>query len=123
MLPQPFDEIEVVEQLPRVVARFLVKAHWEVPSRHDSGDGTAVALTSDSGYFWFFDASNVEVGVKVLNACSPDGGHHWVFAGGLTNAGVTLTVTDMKTLAVQTYTNAGGTPFAPIQDTSAFACP
>ena len=87
------------------------------------GGGTAISLTSDSGYFWFFDARNIEVVVKVLSACTPGGGHHWVFAGGLTNVAVTLTVTDTQTLAVQTYTNPAGTAYAPIQDTSALACP
>ena len=30
-----------------------------------------VPLTSDSGYFWFFDADNIELVVKVLDACTP----------------------------------------------------
>jgi streptogramin lyase len=104
--------------------RFQVRAHWEAAAQATTGDGTAVPLTSDSGYFWFFDSANVEVVVKVLNACSAEGGHYWVFAGGLTNIFVTLTVTDTQTLAVRTYTNPAGTAFRPIQDTAAFStCP
>ena len=77
----------------------------------------------DTGYFWFFEASSVEVVVKVLDGC-PLNAHSWVFAGGLTNVGVTLTVTDTQTGAVKTYTNPPDTALAPIQDTSAFAtCP
>jgi len=103
--------------------RFQVQAHWENPSTGSSGDGGAVSLSADSGYFWFFDAGNVEVIVKVLNACSLDG-KFWVFAAGLTDVGVTLTVTDAQTLAAKTYTNTAGTAFQPVQDTSAFAtCP
>ena len=51
-----------------------------------SGTGTAVPLTSDTGYFWFFGSSNVEAVIKVLNACSLNQ-RFWVFAGGLIQAG------------------------------------
>ena len=82
-----------------------------------------MSLTEDTGYFWFFEASSVEVVVKVLDGC-PLNAHSWVFAGGLTNVGVTLTVTDTQTGVTKTYTNPADTPFAPIQDTTAFAtCP
>ncbi|MEP6769608.1 MAG: hypothetical protein ABJC61_13125 [Acidobacteriota bacterium] len=48
----------------------------------------------------------------------------WVFAGGLTNVEVTLTVSDLHTGAVRTYRNPLGTAFQPLQDTAAFAtCP
>lgn len=61
---------------------------------------TPVQLTGDTGYFWFFNASNVELVVKVLDACHF--GRFWVFAGGLTNVDVDLTVTDTATGAVKT---------------------
>jgi lysyl endopeptidase len=101
--------------------RFAVSATWRT---HDSnGAGTAVRLTDDTGYFWFFGSSNVEAVVKVLNACSFSS-KFWVFAGGLTNVNVVLTVIDTKTGTTKTYTNPIDTAFQPIQDTSAFAtCP
>lgn len=102
-------------------ARFLVSADWQ-KSTGENGHGNAVPLTADTGYFWFFGASNVEMVVKVLDACAVDG-HQWVFAGGLTNVAVTLTVRDTQTGTVQTYRSPQGTAFAPIQDTAAFACP
>jgi DNA-binding beta-propeller fold protein YncE len=102
--------------------RFRVEVAWRTPDGR-SGPGHAVRLTEDSGYFWFFGAENVELLVKVLDGCAL-GGHHWVFAGGLTNVETTLTVTDTRTGAVRTYRNPQGTPFAPLQDTAAFpACP
>ena len=82
----------------------------------------AVSLTPDTGYFWFFDASNVEVVVKVLNGCSTNG-HYWFFASGLTNVGVQLEVTDTVTGAMKPYSNPSGTAFQPVQDTAAFPCP
>ena len=101
-------------------ARFRVRATWTA-SDQTSGPGHAVPLTADSGYFWFFDSSNVELIVKVLEGCGTNG-HRWVFASGLTNVLVTLTVTDIVTGTTKTYTNPQGTAYAPIQDTSAFSC-
>lgn len=101
--------------------RFRVNVAWSTDT--GSGAGQAESLTGDSGYFWFFNPANIELIVKVLNGCGISGNHFWVFAGGLTNVGVVLTVTDTKTGAQKTYTNPRGTAFVPIQDTSAFACP
>lgn len=98
--------------------RFKVQAAWQ--SSTSSGTGTAIPGSSDTGQFWFFSASNVEMVVKVLNGCSINT-RYWVFAGGLTNVKVTMTVTDMQNATVQTYINNLNTPFAPIQDTNAFA--
>jgi hypothetical protein len=53
----------------------------------------AVPLTNQSGYFWFFDSSNVEVVIKVLDGCAIND-HFWVFVAGLTNVGVSITVSD-----------------------------
>ena len=102
--------------------RFHVTADWRNPDGAN-GKGRGVALTSDSGYFWFFEAANVELVVKVLDGCL-SGETYWFFAAGLTNVEVTTTVTDTQTGFSKTYTNPLGTPFAPIQDTSTFStCP
>jgi hypothetical protein len=101
--------------------RFAVSATFQAANQ--SGDAKAVRLTADSGYFWFFGPDNVEVVIKVLNAC-PLNSKFWVFAGGLTNVRVALTLRDTKTGTVKTYTNPADTAFAPIQDVGAFAtCP
>ncbi|MCP3912436.1 MAG: hypothetical protein GY713_15945, partial [Actinomycetia bacterium] len=65
---------------------------------------------------------NVEVVVKVLDGCG-ENGRFWVFATGLTNVAVELTVTDLETGAVRSYSNPQGRPFVPILDTLALACP
>jgi hypothetical protein len=101
--------------------RFQVGVTWKTTDGA-TGPGTPVTLTGDSGYFWFFNAANVELIVKVLDGCSLNQ-RFWVFAGGLTNVNTTLTVTDTHTGAVKIYTNPPSTPFKPIQDTSAFNCP
>ena len=100
--------------------RYQVRAAWSSSSQGMSGSGTAINLTSDTGYFWFFSQSNLEVVIKVLDACSVDG-NVWVFAGGLTNLQVNLTVTDTQTNTVKTYTSPEGA-FQPLQDTHFEAC-
>jgi hypothetical protein len=100
--------------------RFRVTAHW-TKSDGSNSDGNAITLTSDTGYFWFFDSSNVEVVTKVLEGCGVNS-HRWVFASGLTNVGVTLTYTDTANQSQKVYTNPVNTAFQPIQDTTAFPC-
>ena len=104
-------------------SRFQVTAQWHT-NDGKSGAGQAVQLASDSGYFWFFGADNVEIVTKVLNACSTPNPMFWVFASGLTNVGVDLTVTDTKTGQTKTYHNPINQSFTAIQDTGAFStCP
>ena len=103
--------------------RFQVTTHWQ-KSDGTSGDGRGVKLTADSGYFWFFNPDNIEAVVKVLNGCVINHSY-WVFAAGLTNVQVDVTVRDTETGAVYTKRNPLGTAFAPIQATDAFpdSCP
>lgn len=100
--------------------RFRVQATYR-SNDGKSGSATAVSLTDDSGYFWFFNRENVELIAKVLNGCGVNG-RQWVFAGGLTNVEVEMTVTDTLTGATKRYTNPQNRPFDPIQDTGAFVC-
>jgi hypothetical protein len=102
--------------------RYRVTSSWRTTGGQ-TGSGQAISLTSDTGYFWFFGSSNVEMVVKVIDACSFNQ-RFWVFAGGLTDVNVTLNVTDTKNGTTRTYTNPLGIAFQPIQDTNAFAtCP
>lgn len=104
--------------------RFQVEATWTTRDQ-TTGPGMAVPFGADSGSFWFFSPTNIELDVKVLDGCVPSlGNHYWVFAAGLTDVHVVLTVTDTKTGDVRTYINPQGTVFQPITDTKAFAtCP
>lgn len=99
--------------------RFRVDVRWQ--TARDAGDGFAQLLSGDSAAFWFFRPSNTELLVKVLDGCRSTG-HYWLFAAGLTNQGVTLTVEDRMTGDVQSYDNPLGRRFQPILDTRAFAC-
>ena len=78
--------------------------------------------SAESVKFTFFDPSNTEMILKILDACA-DGNKWWVFAGGLTNVGLTITVTDTTTNAVKHYSSTKGQLFQTFADTSAFPCP
>ncbi len=97
--------------------RFAVEVQWK-DFQGNTGQGQAVALTADTGYFWFFSASNVELIVKVLDARAING-KFWVFFGALSNVEYDLTVRDSVTGASKTYHNPPG-QFASVGDTSAF---
>ena len=97
--------------------RFRVEALWRDFSGN-TGRGQAVALTPDTGYFWFFDPANVEAIAKVLDGRGVNE-HHWVFYGALSNVEYSITVTDTQTGLTRRYFNPSGI-FASVGDTQGF---
>lgn len=103
-------------------SRFSVHVDWEIPGG-DAGEGTVVpGATDTSGLFWFFDADNWEMLIKVLDGCGATGHHYWVFFAATTNVQFIVTVTDTQTGAVKTYFNPQGTSADAVTDTSALPC-
>jgi hypothetical protein len=100
--------------------RFKVDVSWLTPTG-SSGMGTEVPLTTDSGYFWFFENTNVELLVKTHNGCGVNG-HYWFFYGALTDVEYTITVTDTETDEVKTYLGYQHYQTSS-NDVNAFACP
>ncbi|HVT57848.1 MAG TPA: carboxypeptidase regulatory-like domain-containing protein [Thermoanaerobaculia bacterium] len=98
--------------------RFRVQVNWTSGNAGGSGVGTAVSLSSDTGYFWFFDPANVELVIKVLDGRGVNNSF-WVFYGALSDVNYVITVTDTETGAVKTYYNKTG-ELASVADTSAF---
>jgi len=98
-------------------SRFSASVHWK-DSHGREGDGHAIAITSDTGYYWFFSPANIELVLKVLDARSVNG-KYWVFFGALSNVEYTLTVTDTSNGKTKTYLNPSG-QFASVGDTKAF---
>jgi len=97
--------------------RFRVSVGWSAPSAQ-SGLGQRLDITGNSTGFWFFDPTNVELVVKVIDG-RPVNGSWWVFYGALSNVEYTITVTDTETGATRTYFNPQGL-LASFADTSAF---
>jgi PKD repeat protein len=98
--------------------RFRVQVAWQVASQGTAGSGTAVPLTADTGYFWFFSPNNVELVLKVVDGRAFNG-HYWVFSGALSNVAYTITVTDTLTGVTKTYSNPAGS-LKSFSDVSAF---
>lgn len=100
--------------------RFRVSALWEDFAGH-AAQAHAAQGSDDSGEFWFFGPDNVELLVKVIDGCDSSFESFWVFAAGLTNVGVELTVTDTRAdVPSKVYRNPVSADFAPILDSAAF---
>ena len=97
---------------------FTVSVQLTDPRTGLAGAATAVPLTGDTGAFWFFDDSNLELMIKVLDGRAVNG-KYWVFYGALSDVDYTITVTRPETGEVRTYHNPHGT-LASRADTQAF---
>jgi hypothetical protein len=84
---------------------YQVEVAFTDPRDGNHGQGRAIALTDDTGAFWFFGPENLELMVKVLDGHGING-HQWVFFGGLSDVEYTLTVTERATGKKKTYHNA-----------------
>ena len=91
--------------------RFMVSVAWRNQATGVSGTGHgAVFPQSDrSGTFWFFNAQNVELVVKVLDG-STINDFYWTFYGSLTDREYWITVVDTvdEDRASRTYYNPPG---------------
>jgi hypothetical protein len=99
--------------------RFRVEVTWRNYA-NQTGHGQAVPFRNDSGLFWFFGPSNIEMLIKVINACGFNQ-RYWVYAAATTDVEYTLTVTDTVANTSRQYYNTLGNRAAAITDSSAFA--
>jgi lysyl endopeptidase len=84
--------------------RFEVTVIWSNQFNGTSGAGHAIAGTDQAGYFYFTDASNYELIVKILDF----GTVFKVFYGELTDLNFTMKIVDTASGTVKTYTNTAG---------------
>lgn len=99
--------------------RFAVDVSWQDFSGA-SGAGTLVFQSDDSAVFWFFDANNWELMVKVINGCAFND-RFWVFSAATTNVEFNVRITDTVSGVVKSYPNALGESARAVTDTDAFA--
>jgi uncharacterized repeat protein (TIGR01451 family) len=109
-----------------IAGRFQVRVTYETTqSGGKSGSGQAMPLTTlnldRGGIFWFFDDTNPEMLIKVLDACTLEN-TYWVFFSATTNVGFTVTVLDTSNGHTAVYHNQDLTAAVPVQDTSALPC-
>ena len=91
--------------------RFAVEVVWTTVDA--SGDARlmsfngARAESDQSAFFFFFDNSNFEMGVKMVDACSFNDSF-WVFVSGLTNQAYDVAITDTHSGLIRHYRNPLG---------------
>lgn len=102
---------------------FRVELDWRRPNDQEGLGLDSALRTDDSGVLYFFNASNLELLIKVLDACTVNN-RYWVFYAATTNVEFHLIVNDTRTGKIKTYFNPLDRAAPPVQDTSAFAtCP
>ena len=107
--------------------KFKVEVDWVTAT--NAGIGKVMSFNGEraespeSVFFWFFNASNFEMGVKMVDACVAPFDRYWVFVSGLTSQEYRVRVTKMSTGEVATYSNPLNNLPQTEGDVSAFTCP
>lgn len=102
--------------------RFQIEVAYDATILNGTAGTATPSVESDQTVkFSFFDPANLELFLKVIDGCAYNG-HYWLFASGLTNAGVALRVTDKVTGELYSYDNPAGQNFVPRFDINALAC-
>ncbi|MGE0639352.1 MAG: Calx-beta domain-containing protein [Thermoanaerobaculia bacterium] len=103
-------------------SRFRVRITWTDFSG-GSGPAFAVPSTADSGFFYFFDPSNLEMLVKMVRGCGSELNAYWFFYAAATNLGLQTEVLDTTACVTKNYSNPLGN-FASDGDIAALpTCP
>lgn len=120
--PEPEPCVESATTLCLNQERFGVRVEWTDYAGHH-GTGRTHPLTTDSGLFWFFSESNLEMLVKVIDGCGFNG-RYWVYAAATTDVAYTVTIVDSETGDSWSRSNTLGHASRAFTDTSAFShCP
>lgn len=106
------------QPLPLLDGRFQVTVRWR-DHQGRTGAGVGVPGTDQTGTFWFFDPSNTELVVKLIDG-GPVNGKLWFFYGALSDVEYWIEVFDVATFELRQYHNPPGT-LCGQADTSAFA--
>jgi hypothetical protein len=87
-------------------SRFRMEVSWR-DHQGNTGVGHPVPLGEDTGTFWFFSESNVELLVKILDGRNVND-HFWVFYGSLSDVQYEIRIEDTLTGITKTYVNPAG---------------
>jgi hypothetical protein len=117
-IPKAGSCVPTATALCLAAGRFAVEVVWTDPRIGLAAQARALPVTADTGVFWFVDATNLELMIKVLDGRGVNG-HFWVFYGALSDLEYTITVTDTETGQRRTYHNARNN-LASLSDVTAF---
>lgn len=108
--------------IPFHEGRFVASVTWNTSGKDESGFAVPTDSTvADSGLFWFFQPSNWELMVKVLDGCGSNK-HYWVIGAAATDVKFTLRITDTLTGNEWEQKNPGGALAPAFADVEAFPC-
>ena len=100
--------------------RFEVRVAWSTADKNGRG-GPFPLDGLDGGLFWFFEAANPELLVKVLDGCGVNR-HWWVYVAAATDVAFDVTVRRTDTGESKVYRHHGGELARALGDISAFSC-
>lgn len=103
--------------------RFEIRVSFETTlggGRIGMGLPALIPGSSESGLFSFFQTSNKEMLIKVVNGCGLND-HFWIYFGTTTNVGFTVTVRDSVLNNMWSYENPDLTA-GQVQDINALPC-
>lgn len=108
--------------------KFKVEVDWTTATSSGAGKlmafGAERAESAESAFFWFFNSTNFEMGVKMVDACVAPFDRYWVFFSGLTSQGFQVKVTRMADGREKIYpANPINNLPTTVADTDAFTCP
>lgn len=101
--------------------RFRVTVRVTPPNGSPRLAGTVQPRSDDAGLFWFFNPSNWEVLIKVLDGCGINQ-NYWVFLSANTNVAFQATVYDTLTGRTRNFNNAQGHVADSVAATESFPC-
>ena len=87
--------------------RFRITVNWRDDINGTEGVGRVIPAGDESGFFWFFDANNLELTVKVIDGRDFNDAH-WFFYGALSDVAYDITVEDLTSGARRVYSNSQG---------------
>jgi hypothetical protein len=100
--------------------RFIAEVSFKESAERVGRGSVAAPRTRDSGLFWFYEPSNWELLLKVLDGCAVNG-RYWVFASPSTSLDYQVTVTDLEANLTVQYRHRFGEPIETVADVDAFA--
>jgi hypothetical protein len=104
--------------------RFKVEVSFSDFAGNDGVGKTFDIGKQDSGLIYFFNENNIEMLIKVNNACVDPFNSYWVFFAATTNLEFLVTVTDTVAEVSKEYPNELGHAAETVLDINAFAtCP
>jgi hypothetical protein len=101
-------------------SRFEIRETWLGPGSAGVGQVDPWP-TSNSGNFYYFDPSLLELQIKAIDGCGFNQ-HWWLFSSATSNLGYEVTVTDTATGQVKRHNNPVGQAATATLDTEAFPC-